>query len=98
MFADEPAAPAAASDAAPIAQGDMPDWLKAMAPPQVTEPTAEPAQPAEEEVLPDWINKIGTGALPAAAAISDSSVDQFHWRPTLNLLPRNLHLVMSLIG
>jgi uncharacterized protein Smg (DUF494 family)/tetratricopeptide (TPR) repeat protein len=74
-FADEPATPAAASasDALPIEQGDMPDWLKAMAPPQVT----QPAQPAEEEPLPDWINKIGTGAL-SSAAVSASS-DEFDW-------------------
>jgi hypothetical protein len=41
-FVDEPLAPAAESEAVPIEQGDMPDWLKAMAPPQVTEPAAEP--------------------------------------------------------
>ncbi len=73
-FADEPAAapaPASASDALPIEQGDMPDWLKAMAPPQVT----QPVQPAEEEALPDWINKIGTGALSTAVASSD----EFDW-------------------
>src|SRR5258706_1907538 len=45
-FADESAAtatPASTSDALPIEQGDMPDWLKAMAPPQVTQPPAEQA-------------------------------------------------------
>ncbi len=45
--------------AEPIAEGDLPDWIRAMAP-------AEASQPAEEqeEELPDWINKIGTGELP----------------------------------
>lgn len=45
--------------AEPIEEGDLPDWIKAMAP-------AEASQPAEEreEELPDWINKIGTGELP----------------------------------
>jgi len=66
-FAGEPEA--SASSAEPIAQGDLPDWVKAMAPPAET---LQPDQPAEEEVLPDWINKIGTGGL-AATAISSSS-------------------------
>lgn len=45
--------------AEPVAEGDLPDWIKAMAP-------AEASQPAEEqeEELPDWISKIGTGELP----------------------------------
>jgi len=77
MFADEPVTPAAASEALPIEQGDMPDWLKAMAPPQVTEST-QSAQPAEEEILPDWINKIGTGALSTSAAAAAPS-DEFDW-------------------
>jgi tetratricopeptide (TPR) repeat protein len=39
----------------PIAKGELPDWVKAMAP-------VETEQPAdEEEELPDWINKLGTG-------------------------------------
>ena len=33
----------------------------------------EPAQPAEEEELPDWINSIGTGALSASAISSSNS-------------------------
>ncbi|HET9587182.1 MAG TPA: tetratricopeptide repeat protein [Anaerolineales bacterium] len=44
----------------PIAKGELPDWVKAMAP-------AEAQQtPDEEEELPDWINKIGTEASPAS--------------------------------
>lgn len=67
-----------ASAAQPIEQGDLPDWVKAMAPPQTAE------TPAEEEELPDWINKIGTSALPAAAssAASESS-DQPDWMKQL---------------
>ena len=66
--ADEPAA------AQPLEQGDIPDWVKAMAP---TEATQSP--PAEEEELPDWINKIGT-SVPVPTA-SDS--DQVDWMSQL---------------
>src|SRR5512138_221071 len=44
--AEEPVSPAQ-----PIEQGDLPDWVKAMAPPPA-------AAPAENEELPDWIDKI----------------------------------------
>jgi tetratricopeptide (TPR) repeat protein len=55
------------TQAAPLAEGDMPDWVKAMAP-------AEALKPAEQdEELPDWINKIGTGVL---ASSTDSASDQ----------------------
>jgi tetratricopeptide (TPR) repeat protein len=48
-----------------IAPGELPDWVKAMAP-------EEPAEtPAEEEELPDWINQIGTSALPASSEAAD---------------------------
>jgi len=64
-FAEEETLPP--TQAAPLAEGDMPDWVKAMAP-------AEALKPADnEEELPDWINKIGTGVL---AASTDSSSDQ----------------------
>ena len=53
-FADEETIPP--TQAVPIAEGDMPDWVKAMAPPELS-------KPAEEEELPDWISKIGTGVL-----------------------------------
>jgi len=76
MFADEPAASKPASDALPIEQGDMPDWLKAMAPPQAAQPS-EPAQPAEDEVLPDWINNIGKST--AATAAASAASDEFDW-------------------
>ena len=46
-----------------IAQGDLPDWVKAMAPPEVS-------QPPEEEELPDWISRIGTGVLASSPAES----------------------------
>ena len=55
--------PASSEEA--IAPGDLPDWVKAMAPEQSAE------TPAEEEELPDWINKIGTSALPASPESSD---------------------------
>jgi len=46
--------------AEPIAQGDLPDWVKAMKPAE-SEPA--PAAPQQEEDLPDWISNIGKGAL-----------------------------------
>src|SRR5688572_30413870 len=52
----------------PIAKGDLPDWVKAMAPVE-SEQTA-----GEEEELPDWINKIGAGASQAPAD-SDNQLD-----------------------
>ena len=64
MFDDAPVA-----DAQPIEQGDMPDWVKAMAPQETT----EPAEEAEE--IPDWINKIGTGALPVPSVNDDDQSD-----------------------
>ena len=63
------------SSAQPIAQGELPDWVKAMAPP----PPAE--TPAQEEELPDWINKIGTSALPVS---SSASGDQPDWMKELD--------------
>ena len=62
--ADEPAA------AQPIEQGEIPDWVKAMAPTEATQ-----AVPAEEEELPDWINKIGTGSLPVPTPSASEQVD-----------------------
>ena len=67
VFDDEPASPAQ-----PLEQGDLPDWVKAMAPQE-----AEQTKP-EEEDIPDWINKIGTGELPVPSVESDSA-DQPDW-------------------
>ncbi|MEP0804745.1 MAG: tetratricopeptide repeat protein [Chloroflexota bacterium] len=50
--------------AEPLAQGDLPDWIKAMAPAEALQPAEEP----QEEELPDWINKIGTDELPVPSA------------------------------
>ncbi len=61
-FADIPES--STSSAEPLVQGDLPDWVKAMAPPAES---LQPAQPAEEEELPDWINNIGTTGVSAAA-------------------------------
>ncbi|HSB02117.1 MAG TPA: tetratricopeptide repeat protein, partial [Anaerolineales bacterium] len=68
---DEPA-----SAVQPIEQGDLPDWVKAMAPPAPAE------TPAADEELPDWINKIGTSALPISSPASPSS-DQPDWAKQL---------------
>ena len=65
---DEPAVSGQA-----LAPGDLPDWVKAMAP---EEPAASPAK---EEELPDWINKIDKSALPAAS----ESTDQPDWMSQL---------------
>jgi tetratricopeptide (TPR) repeat protein/uncharacterized protein Smg (DUF494 family) len=57
------------TQAAPLADGEMPDWIKAMAPAEALKPVED------EEVLPDWINKIGTGELK----IDSTSADQPDW-------------------
>jgi tetratricopeptide (TPR) repeat protein len=57
----------------PLAQGDLPDWVKAMAP-------KEEAQPPAEEEMPDWINNIKpssvAGATTAAAQTDDDWLNQ----------------------
>jgi tetratricopeptide (TPR) repeat protein len=74
---DESKSAFAESEPAPggeaLTPGDLPDWIKAMAPEQSTESAA----PAEE--LPDWINKIDKGALPTAA----QSTEQPDWMSQL---------------
>jgi tetratricopeptide (TPR) repeat protein len=60
VFAD--AEPESTSAAAPIEQGDLPEWVKAMAPQQSVQTPPSEEEPQEE--MPDWINKIGTSALP----------------------------------
>ena len=68
VFGSEGPAPAE-----PIEQGDLPDWVKAMAP-------AEASQPPAEEEMPDWINQIGTGVLASSSAeLSAPSGDQPDW-------------------
>ena len=62
----------ASSDQA-LAPGELPDWVKAMAPEQPAE------SPAPEEELPDWINKIDKTVLPAAT----ESTDQPDWMSQL---------------
>ncbi|MGE5375820.1 MAG: tetratricopeptide repeat protein [Bacteroidota bacterium] len=49
--------------AEPIEQGDLPDWVKAMKPPE----TQAPASKEEEEEIPDWIKSIGMGAIASQA-------------------------------
>jgi cytochrome c-type biogenesis protein CcmH/NrfG len=62
--------PASSEEA--LAPGDLPDWVKAMAPEQST------GSPAEEGELPDWINKIDKSVLPAT-----ESTDQPDWMSQL---------------
>jgi tetratricopeptide (TPR) repeat protein len=71
VFADAEREPA--SPAQPIEQGDLPDWVKAMAPQQPVQTPPEGQEPEEE--MPDWINKIGTSALP----LPSESNDQPDW-------------------
>ena len=54
----------ASSDQA-LVPGDLPDWVKAMAPEKPVE------SPAQEEELPDWINQLDKSALPTAAESTD---------------------------
>ena len=62
--------PASSEEA--LSPGDLPDWVKAMAPEQAAE------SPAEKEELPDWINKIDKSVLP-----STESTDQPDWMSQL---------------
>ncbi|MBK9926538.1 MAG: hypothetical protein IPP66_14780 [Anaerolineales bacterium] len=75
MFEDTPAI-----SPEPIVQGDLPDWVKAMAPQQQTQPAGQ------EEEIPDWINKIGTGALLVPSA-SSTSGDGDDWMNLLGEAP-----------
>jgi tetratricopeptide (TPR) repeat protein len=52
-----------AGGAQPIEQGDLPDWVRAMKPPE-----PEPASPEPKEELPDWINNIDKGVLSSATS------------------------------
>ena len=57
-----------------IAPGDLPDWVKAMAPEQRVE------EAPQEADLPDWINKIDQSALPS----SEESGGAFDWTRPLD--------------
>jgi tetratricopeptide (TPR) repeat protein len=72
MFDDEPV-----TAAQPTAEGDLPDWVKAMAPQETVQPAEEQAE-AEEE-MPDWINKIGTDELPVPSAESSGPGQDQDW-------------------
>ncbi|RPH56612.1 MAG: hypothetical protein EHM81_12890, partial [Chloroflexi bacterium] len=73
----EPAAPAPGGN---LAAAEIPDWLRAMAPPQpATQPQTEQGAPAEEESLApgdlDWLSGLGgpiSGKQPAAAPVEDN--------------------------
>jgi tetratricopeptide (TPR) repeat protein len=58
--------------AAPLAAGEMPDWIKAMAPP-------EAERPAAEESMPDWMNRIDPGILPSTPSEQPAASDQPDW-------------------
>ena len=80
---DESKSPFTESEPAGVEQpslerGELPDWVKAMAPQQTPETPAE-----EEEELPDWINKIGTSALP----VPSETADQDDWMKGLDETP-----------
>jgi hypothetical protein len=70
MFDDEPA-----TEAEPTAEGDLPDWVKAMAPQESEQPTEEQG----EGEIPDWINKIGTDELPVPSAEDASPGEDQDW-------------------
>jgi tetratricopeptide (TPR) repeat protein len=72
VFAEAESEPASPSQ--PIEQGDLPDWIKAMAPQKPVQTPPEGQEQPEEE-MPDWINKIGTSALP----IPSESTNQPDW-------------------
>lgn len=65
--------------AEPLAQGDLPDWIKAMAPAEAIQPAEEP----QEEELPDWINKIGTDELPVPSAAESAPAADLDWLKSL---------------
>ena len=71
VLPDEAETPSSAGG--PLEQGDLPDWVKAMAPP----PTTDSAAPTPEDELPDWIKNIGTGALSSSAL--KPAEDQADW-------------------
>ncbi len=60
-----------------LEQGDLPDWVKAMAPQQQAE------TPADKEELPDWINQIGTSALP----VPSETAGELDWMKDFDQTP-----------
>jgi tetratricopeptide (TPR) repeat protein len=67
VFADGEAQPAA------IPAGDLPDWVKDMAPAEALAP------PGEKEEMPDWMNRINPGILDTPAESTYASADQPDW-------------------
>lgn len=63
----------------PLEKGELPDWVRAMAPPEATQP------PAEEQI-PDWIDKIGTDELPIPS-VESSAESQPDWLRQVEGLP-----------
>lgn len=62
-----------AEPAEPIAQAEIPDWLKSMAPPQADEPSAleeaeMPEDSGKEGELPEWLRPAGAAALTGLSA------------------------------
>ena len=57
--------------AAPLTAGEMPDWIKALAP-------TETEKPESDEPMPDWMNRIDPSILPSASEQPAAS-DQPNW-------------------
>ncbi|MEW6086450.1 MAG: tetratricopeptide repeat protein [Chloroflexota bacterium] len=57
--------------AAPLAAGEMPDWVKALAP-------TEHEKPVSDEPMPDWMNRIDPSILPPASE-QPAAGDQPNW-------------------
>ena len=57
--------------AAPLTAGEMPDWIKALAP-------TETDKPESDEPMPDWMNRIDPSILPSASEQPAAS-DQPNW-------------------
>lgn len=57
--------------AAPLTAGEMPDWIKALAP-------TETDKPESNEPMPDWMNRIDPNILPSASEQPAAS-DQPNW-------------------
>ncbi len=69
MDADETLPP---TQAAPLAAGEMPDWIKALAPTENEEPSAD-------EPMPDWMDRIDPNILPAAPSEQPAANDEPDW-------------------
>jgi tetratricopeptide (TPR) repeat protein len=58
--------------AQPLAEAEIPDWLKSMAPAGAVEDPG-PASPSEQGDMPDWLSGMGAAATPQSAAPSEAA-------------------------